>query len=71
MLERDLDRLSRARRAADVMPLGSAALAGTTFPIRRDLAPADLGFAGISRNSMDAVSDRDFAVGADRAPAPC
>ncbi len=62
MLERDLDRLSRARRAADVMPLGSAALAGTTFAIRRDLSARHLGFAGVSRNSMDAVSDRDFAV---------
>jgi argininosuccinate lyase len=62
MLDRDLERLSRARGAADVMPLGSAALAGTTFPIRRDLAAESLGFAAVSRNSMDAVSDRDFAV---------
>jgi argininosuccinate lyase len=61
-LDRDLERLTRARAAADVMPLGSAALAGTTFPIRRDLAAAELGFDAISRNSMDAVSDRDFAV---------
>ena len=44
------------------MPLGSAALAGTTFPIRRDLAARELGFGAVSRNSMDAVSDRDFAV---------
>lgn len=62
MLERDLLRLAHAREAADVMPLGSAALAGTTFAIRRDLVAAELGFASISTNSMDAVSDRDFAV---------
>jgi argininosuccinate lyase len=62
MLERDLDRLDHARRAADVMPLGAAALAGTTFAIRRDLAARELGFGALSANSMDAVSDRDFAV---------
>ena len=62
MLDRDLRRLAQARDEADVMPLGSAALAGTTFPIRRDLAAEALGFARISANSMDAVSDRDFAI---------
>ncbi|MDQ3702691.1 MAG: argininosuccinate lyase [Chloroflexota bacterium] len=62
MLARDLDRLERAHLAADVLPLGAAALAGTTFPIRRDIAARELGFAAISANSMDAVSDRDFAV---------
>jgi argininosuccinate lyase len=61
-LERDLARLERAREAADVLPLGSAALAGTTFAIRRDLAARELGFSRLSANSMDAVSDRDFAV---------
>ncbi len=62
MLQRDLERLQRAHGAADVMPLGSAALAGTTFPIRRDVTARELGFSSISANSMDAVSDRDFAV---------
>ncbi|HEX2187236.1 MAG TPA: argininosuccinate lyase, partial [Chloroflexota bacterium] len=62
MLGRDLARLQGAYRAADVLPLGAAALAGTTFPIKRELVARELGFAAISANSMDAVSDRDFAV---------
>lgn len=62
MLRRDLDRLDAAWRSANVLPLGSAALAGTTFPIQRELVAATLGFDGISANSMDAVSDRDFAI---------
>lgn len=62
MLERDVRRLRAAHDAADVLPLGSAALAGTTFPIRRDVTAHELGFASITANSMDAVSDRDFAV---------
>ena len=62
MLRRDLERFDAAWRSANVLPLGSAALAGTTFPIRRDLVAATLGFDGISANSMDAVSDRDFAI---------
>ena len=62
MLERDLARLGASFDAADVLPLGSAALAGTTFPIRREISARELGFARISANSMDAVSDRDFAV---------
>ncbi|MGH2354059.1 MAG: argininosuccinate lyase, partial [Chloroflexota bacterium] len=62
MLDRDLARLERAREAADVLPLGSAALAGTTFAIRRDVTARELGFTAVSVNSMDAVSDRDFAV---------
>lgn len=62
MLQRDLERIAAARRRADVLPLGSAALAGTTFAIRRDLVALELGFSQISANSMDAVSDRDFAV---------
>jgi len=62
MLERDALRLRHAREAADVSPLGSAALAGTTFPLdRRDVA-TELGFAGITPNSLDAVSDRDFLL---------
>jgi argininosuccinate lyase len=62
MLQRDLERLAAAHRRANVLPLGSAALAGTTFAIRRDLVAQELGFREISANSMDAVSDRDFAV---------
>jgi argininosuccinate lyase len=62
MFRRDLERFDAAWRSANVLPLGSAALAGTTFPIRRDLVAEMLGFDTISANSMDAVSDRDFAI---------
>jgi argininosuccinate lyase / amino-acid N-acetyltransferase len=62
MLKRDRERLNEVRRRVNVMPLGSAALAGTSFPINRDTLATALGFEGVSRNSLDAVSDRDFAV---------
>jgi argininosuccinate lyase len=62
MLRRDVVRFDAVWHAANILPLGSAALAGTSFPIRRDLVADSLGFAGISANSMDAVSDRDFAI---------
>lgn len=62
MLNRDFDRLQDAYRRTDVLPLGSAALAGTTYPIDRQAVAADLGFSRISTNSLDAVSDRDFVV---------
>jgi argininosuccinate lyase len=62
MLRRDRERLADARRRTNVLPLGSAALVGTSFPIDRDAVAAELGFEGLSRNSLDAVSDRDFAV---------
>jgi argininosuccinate lyase len=62
MLSRDRERLADVRRRINVMPLGSAALAGTSFPIDRDAVARELGFEGVSRNSLDAVSDRDFAV---------
>jgi argininosuccinate lyase len=62
MLERDLDRLEDAYRRTDVLALGSAALAGSAYPIDREFVAADLGFAAISTNSMDAVSDRDFVL---------
>ena len=62
MLRRDRDRLLDAHKRANVLPLGSGALAGTGFPVDREAVAAELGFAGVSRNSLDAVSDRDFAV---------
>jgi argininosuccinate lyase len=62
MLSRDLDRLVEARARINVLPLGSAALAGTTFPIDRQRVAAELGFARPSENSLDAVSDRDFVI---------
>jgi argininosuccinate lyase len=62
MLSRDRQRLDDARKRVNVMPLGSAALAGTTFPIDRAYTAAALGFDSVSENSLDAVSDRDFAI---------
>lgn len=62
MLQRDRERLSDCFDRADVMPLGSGALAGTSFPIDREYVASKLGFSKISENSMDAVSDRDFAL---------
>ena len=61
-LVRDGERLTQARRRAAVLPLGSAALAGTAYPVDREALAAALGFAQISPNSLDAVSDRDFAA---------
>ena len=62
MLARDRERLGETRTRVNVMPLGSAALAGTSFPIDREALARSLGFAAVSRNSLDAVSDRDFGV---------
>ncbi|MDH4140668.1 MAG: argininosuccinate lyase, partial [Coriobacteriia bacterium] len=62
MFSRDVVRLRIAFESADVMPLGSAALAGTTFPIDRRMVAERLGFAAVSANSMDSVSDRDFLL---------
>jgi len=62
MLARDRERLGEARARVNVMPLGSAALAGTSFAIDREALARSLGFAAVSRNSLDAVSDRDFCV---------
>ncbi len=61
-IERDIDRWVASRSRAAVCPLGSGALAGTAYPIDRAALAADLGFARVSENSLDAVSDRDFAV---------
>ena len=62
MLERDRERLMEARKRVNRLPLGAAALAGTTFPIDRRRVARELGFEGLCENSIDAVSDRDFAV---------
>jgi len=61
-LVRDRDRLGDARRRANVLPLGSGALAGTALPIDRDALARDLGFDEVSPNALDAVMDRDFAA---------
>jgi len=62
MFCRDQQRLSEVRERVDVLPLGSAALAGTSYPIDRGLVARELGFQQVSANSMDAVSDRDFVI---------
>jgi argininosuccinate lyase len=62
MFARDHERLSQARARVDLMPLGSGALAGSGFPFDRDEMARDLGFAAITRNSMDVSGDRDFAL---------
>jgi argininosuccinate lyase len=62
MLQRDRDRFAGCRERADVLPLGSGALAGTGFPVDREALARDLGFAAVSANSLDAVSDRDYIV---------
>jgi len=62
MLQRDVERLRDCRGRVNVMPLGAAALAGTTFPIDRDYTAELLGFDRPAENSLDAVSDRDFVI---------
>jgi len=62
MLNRDAQRLIDCRKRVNRLPLGSAALAGTTFPIDRLMVAKELGFDGVCENSLDAVSDRDFAI---------
>src|SRR6185436_19956967 len=62
MLERDRDRFLDCRKRLNRLPLGSAALAGTSFPIERERVARELGFEGLCENSLDAVSDRDFAI---------
>lgn len=62
MLKRDRERLGDAYERLNIMPLGSGALAGTGFNVDREAVAAELGFSGVSANSLDAVSDRDFAV---------
>ena len=62
MLARDAQRLADCRKRLNRLPLGAAALAGTSFPIDRARVARELGFEGLSDNSLDAVSDRDFAI---------
>jgi argininosuccinate lyase len=62
MFGRDAERMQDCRRRVNRLPLGAAALAGTTFPIDRELVARTLGFDEVCRNSLDAVSDRDFAI---------
>jgi argininosuccinate lyase len=62
MLKRDLDRITASDRRANVLPLGSGALAGSGFPINRALLARELKFSSVSKNSLDAVGDRDMAV---------
>ncbi len=62
MLRRDRERFADCRRRVNRLPLGAAALAGTTFPIDRESVARELGFESVCENSLDAVSDRDFAI---------
>ncbi|MDR0701672.1 MAG: argininosuccinate lyase [Azoarcus sp.] len=62
MTRRDAERFAECRRRTNRLPLGAAALAGTSYPIDRESVAADLGFEDVCRNSLDAVSDRDFAI---------
>ena len=71
MFQRDIGRLEDCHRRADILPLGSGALAGVPYPTDREFLARELGFAAISANSMDAVSDRDFVVEFMAAAALC
>lgn len=62
MLCRDIDRLGDVRKRMNVLPLGSGALAGTTYPLNRNMVAEQLGFDDVSANSLDGVSDRDFCI---------
>ncbi|MBM3948776.1 MAG: argininosuccinate lyase [SAR202 cluster bacterium] len=71
MFGRDAERFRQARDRADVMPLGSGALAGSPYPLDRESVAKELGFSKVSVNSMDAVSDRDFLLDLESAAAIC
>ena len=62
MFGRDAERFADCRKRVARLPLGAAALAGTTYPIDREFVAEQLGFEGVCENSLDAVSDRDFAI---------
>ena len=71
MFGRDAERMRQARESADIMPLGSGAMAGVPYPIDRESVARELGFGKVSANSMDAVSDRDFLLDFHSAAATC
>ncbi|MDD4859067.1 MAG: argininosuccinate lyase [Dehalococcoidales bacterium] len=71
MLQRDIDRFDDCLRRTDVLPLGSGALAGVAYNIDRDFVAKELGFSQVSRNSMDAVADRDFVLDYEAAASVC
>jgi argininosuccinate lyase len=71
MLQRDVDRFGDCLKRADIMPLGSGALAGVAYDIDRQFLAKELGFSGISQNSIDAVSDRDFIIEYEAAASLC
>ena len=62
MFYRDIQRFADCKKRTDILPLGAGALCATTYPIDREMAARELGMSGITRNSLDAVSDRDFAI---------
>jgi argininosuccinate lyase len=62
MFARDAERLADVRKRVNRLPLGAAALAGTSYPLDRERVARTLGFDGVCQNSLDAVSDRDFAL---------
>ena len=62
MLKRDSERLIDCKKRTNVMPLGSGALAGTTYPLDREFVAEELGFSAVTMNSLDGVSDRDFVI---------
>jgi argininosuccinate lyase len=71
MLDRDVERFTQTIARANVLPLGSGALAGSPYPLDRESVAAELGFDGVTENSMDAVSDRDFVLDYLSAAATC
>jgi len=71
MLQRDIARFNCCLKRADVMPLGSGALAGVAYDIDRDFLAGELGFSSVSQNSIDAVSDRDFVIEYEAAASLC
>jgi argininosuccinate lyase len=71
MFQRDYERFTDCLKRTDVMPLGSGALAGVTYNIDREFVARELGFSQVSRNSMDAVSDRDFVIEYEAAASIC
>ncbi|MBP9942475.1 MAG: argininosuccinate lyase, partial [Comamonas sp.] len=71
MFKRDAERMLDVRKRVNVLPLGSAALAGTTYPLDRESVAKTLGMEGVSQNSLDGVSDRDFAIEFSAAASLC